>query len=66
MTTADYHEDVVFPVYLAKRFVENRGGVATERFGFLEIRRNGELLRLLEIVDDAVRYSTLYSVLGNF
>lgn len=46
----------VLPVYLAKRMVENRGGVAIEKDGRLEIRRNGEFLYAPPIVDDCVNY----------
>jgi hypothetical protein len=59
-----YFDSIVLPIYLAKRMVENRGGVATERQDRLEIRRNGELLAAPLILDGCVRFTLICSAFG--
>jgi hypothetical protein len=54
-------DSTVLPVYLAKRMVENRGGVATECHDRLEIRHNGELLGTPPIIDDGVKFIAICS-----
>lgn len=55
----DLYGTTVLPLHMAKRMVENLGGEATENNGYLEIRRNSQLMRSPPIVDECVNYMAI-------